>query len=40
MPKDKIAGAKLKRANAKIEALTMLEENMKLDIFAKASLQT
>ena len=37
--KDKIAKAKLKRANAKIEALTMKNEKRKLDIPAEASLQ-
>ena len=36
--KDKIATTKLKRANAKIEALTMKEEERRLDILAKASL--
>lgn len=35
--KEKISMAKLKRANEKIEALTMLEEKRKLDILAKAS---
>ena len=37
--KEKITMPKLKRANAKIEALTMLEEKRKLDILAEASLQ-
>ena len=36
--KEKIALAKLKSVNAKIEELTM-EENKKLDILAEASLQ-
>lgn len=36
--KEKIAMAKLKKANAKVEALTMLEEKRKLDILAEASL--
>ena len=36
--KEKIAMAKLKRANAKIEDLTM-EEKKKLDILAKAFLE-
>lgn len=36
--KEKIALAKLKRANAKIEHLIMKEEK-KLDILAEASLQ-
>ena len=38
--RDKIAMAKLKRAYAKIEALTMQNEKKKLDILAEASLQT
>ena len=37
--KDKIAMAKLKRSNAKVEALTMLEEKRKLEILEEASLQ-
>ena len=36
--RDKIARAKLKRAHAKIEALTKQEEKKRLDILAEASL--
>ena len=38
--KEKIAMAKLKRANEKIEALTMQEEKMKFDTLVEASLQS
>ena len=38
--KEKIAMAKLKRANAKVEALTMLEEKINLDILVEPSLQS
>jgi len=37
--RNKIARAKLKRAHAKIEALTKKEEKRKLDILAETSLQ-
>jgi len=36
--RDKIARAKLKRAHAKIEALTKKEKKKRLDILAEASL--
>ena len=36
--RNKIARAKLKRAHAKIEALTKQEEKKRLDILAEASL--
>ena len=37
--REKMPMAKLKRANAKVEALTMVEKKRKLDILAEASLQ-